>query len=466
MLKSLRSRNIALLVGVLLLGELLTMILVAVLVIRPQAERVATILAHNVAVVSATLDELPPDRRARLIDRINAAGSIRILQASSPPPEDRGVPTLLERVVLQAFVREMRQRDAVLWHGGRGGQLWARVRLGETFYWISYDRPSGWTPTGALAASVAVAVLLALLAGLALQRRLGAPLKDLASAADAVHGDAVPTPLTIDGPTEIATVAQSFNSMIARLSTDAANRAFMLAGISHDLRTPLAKIRLSLALIPQIDAEMETMLTRQLDRIDAMLTQFLDFARGVDDETEAVVDLVQEVRAAIDDLAPSVAIEVTSSLDHVRACVRPVALRRAIINLVRNAMIHGKPPVSVEVSIAGSKAAIAVRDHGGGIPESQLRTIDQPFVRGDAARGASGGAGLGLAIARHVAAAHGGSLTLHNVDDGGLVQIISLQAWRGRSSRPELREIRDACVHSPVVDALSRCAASVAAQVK
>ena len=130
MLKSLRARNVALLVGIVLLGQLLAVVLLYVLAIRPQAERVAGIMARNVSSISAAMETLPPTERTKLIARINAGGAVRYLDGDIEPPEDRGVPTLLERLFLQSFAQEMKDKDVIIWRGGRVGQLWVRVTLG------------------------------------------------------------------------------------------------------------------------------------------------------------------------------------------------------------------------------------------------------------------------------------------------------------------------------------------------
>jgi two-component system osmolarity sensor histidine kinase EnvZ len=423
MLKSLRSRNIALLIIVVVLGQLLSFALVYALAIRPQAERVGNIMGRNVAAISIAMDSMSVEQRTGLIKRINAGSSIRILDGNQQPPEDRGIPTLLERLFVRGFAQEMRSADVIIWRGGQKGQLWAYVRLGGQPYWVSYERPKGWTPNGAVGASFLIAVTLALIGGVLLQRRIANPLKSLAHAADAMRRDAKSEPLPTDGPSEIAAVARSFNLMTDRMAAQETERNFMLAGLSHDLRTPLAKIRLALALIPQIEADTEAMLNRQLDRMDEMLAQFLDFARGVDAEPLQQVDLLRlaqkTIRLIDEEIAVSADAEYSISL-------RPVAVGRAISNLVRNAILHGAQPIAVNIMSNATQVIIEVTDSGPGVPPEMFDSLDQPFVRVDASRGAAGGSGLGLAIVRHVADSHGGTISFGNRDGGGFAASISL----------------------------------------
>lgn len=424
MLKSLRSRNIALLVVVVLAGQLLSLLLVWVLTIRPQAERVGGIMARNVSAISLTMETLPEPDRTQLIARINKDGAIRILPGNATPPEDRGVPTRVEVVFMNAFVREMKNNGAILWRGGRSGQMWVRVDLGGTPYWISNERPTGWSPTGAIIASFMIAISLALVAGILLQRRVAQPLRALASAADRVSADGITKLLATDGPTEIAVVARSFNRMGERLAAQEAERTFMLAGISHDLRTPLAKIRLALALEPGLTAETDALLERQLDRMEAMLAQFLDFARGIEGEPLSCFPVADAVRSAVEILDADVSISGDLSL---ALTGRPIAIQRAVANLIRNALLYGAPPVSVSYARRDGQIAIVISDCGSGVPPDKLDSLARPFVRGEISRGGASGTGLGLAIANHVAAQHGGELLLLNLSDGGFAATLLLR---------------------------------------
>lgn len=423
MLRSLQSRNIALLIGIVLLGQLLSAVLLYSLAIRPQAARLATMLAGNVAAISDALEEFSPEQRIRMIRRINDGGSIRILPGNIQPPEDRGLPTLLERMFMRSFVEQMAEHDPILWRGGRNGQLWVQATLGTDRYWIAYERPPGWTPNGALLASFLIAVTMALIAGLAIQRRLAEPLRQLARAADATRQDSMPEPLSPVGLREIDGLVDSHNAMRSRLAEQEQRRTMMLAGISHDLRTPIAKIRLALAMEPAVDGETAALVERQFDRLDAMLGQFLDFARGQDDEplaTSDVVALLNEVAADMD-----MALTIEGPAD-VMLPVRPLAMRRVFANILRNAEVHGRPPMVATIKISSQFATISLRDSGDGVDQATLARLADPFFRADGARGSQGGAGLGLSIASQLVAAHGGHLRFRSGEPAGLSVDITL----------------------------------------
>jgi two-component system, OmpR family, osmolarity sensor histidine kinase EnvZ len=416
MLKSLRSRNIALLIIVVVVGQILSFALIWLLAIRPQAERLGQIMARNIAAISMAMDDLPADKRQKLVAKINAGGAIRILPGNVTPPEDRGVPTLLESLFVKQFAKEMQQSDTVIWRGATAGQLWVYVRLGGEYYWLSYERPKGWTPNGSLLASFLIAVTLAIIGGILLQRRLAQPLAQLSLAADKIRTDSLPVALPVNGPEEIAAVAKSFNHMGERIAAQDAERAFMLAGLSHDLRTPMTKVRLAIATIPDIEAETDALLNRQFEQIDQMLGQFLDFARG--DEAEPLVETnISEMIASIASML-QVPVQITGIAGGAIS-TRPAALNRAISNLIRNAAQYGQPPISASIKTTGAETHVTIVDHGDGVPEELLTQLGTPFVRGSKERVSDGGTGLGLAIARHVAKILGGRLELQNLEGGG-----------------------------------------------
>lgn len=427
MLKSLRARNVALLVIVVLAGQILSFALVWTLAIRPQAERVGGIMARNVAAISMTMDTLAPDARHALIERINRSGAIRILPGTISPPEDRGFPTLIERIFIRAFARTMHKDDVVVWQGGQSGQMWARVTMGDEPWWVSYERPRGWSPNGAVLASFLIAVTMALIGGVLLQRRIAQPLRSLARAADAMRADRGPDPLPTDGPTEIAAVARSFNAMAARLAAQEDDRTMMVAGLSHDLRTPLAKLRLAKAMMPEGDAEIEATFARQLDQLERMLGQFLDFARGTESEAVEMIDVEVTVRGAVDSLASDADICISDGRGALIK-VRPFAFERAVCNLVRNALLHGAPPVEIGITCGDGTIVVAVTDEGPGAPPNTLENLRRPFSRADCARSSNGSVGLGLAIVDNFATAHGGELAYRNRSGGGFEAVLTLPA--------------------------------------
>jgi two-component system osmolarity sensor histidine kinase EnvZ len=202
------------------------------------------------------------------------------------------------------------------------------------------------------------------------------------------------------------------------------DRAMVLAGISHDLRTPLSRLRLALEM-SGADPQTTDAMIADIDEIDAIIGQFLDFARGTDERKEA-----NDLGALLGELAEHYA-RIGKDVRLVAHPVPPLpfarmAMRRAIANLIDNALRYAGEPVEVEAVVRADALAVEVRDQGPGIPSSQVERLKRPFTRLDDSRAGSGGAGLGLAIVERTALAHGGRLELLPRSPRGLIARLTL----------------------------------------
>ena len=246
-----------------------------------------------------------------------------------------------------------------------------------------------------------------------------APLRTFASAAERLGVDVRAPALPERGPREVRRATSAFNEMQRRIRRFVEDRTLMLAAISHDLRTPIMRLRLRAELIDGED-ERERALA-DLDEMERMIASTLSFAR--DDaakearETVDLVALVQRVCDGIEDTG--LAVEFTGE-GHLAYACRPNALRRALANLVENAARYGQRD-RVELVTEGGPVVVRIDDDGPGIPEEQMETVFQPFRRLEASRSReTGGTGLGLTVARTVVRAHGGDVRLENRPEGGL----------------------------------------------
>ena len=197
-------------------------------------------------------------------------------------------------------------------------------------------------------------------------------------------------------------------------------RALLLAGISHDLRTPLTRLRMEIEMSVANDlarADMEA----DIAEMDRTIGQFLDFARPAEQTEAAPVD----VAALLARLASRYGLRL-ADLPTAQVRAHPEALRRAIANLIENALRHGGEPVELALTVEGRHVAIAVLDRGPGIPPDQIARLRQPFARGETARTGAGGAGLGLAIVERIVRSEGGRLELSPREGGGLAACIRL----------------------------------------
>lgn len=249
------------------------------------------------------------------------------------------------------------------------------------------------------------------------------PLWMLANAADRLSRNIDEPPLPEKGAGEIRSATRAFNRMQDRLKRHVNSRALAFAAMSHDIRTPLTRMRLRLE---SLGPEAKERLGENLDEIEAIAKSVLELTRGLSAEEAVVdVDLGAMVKRVADDFdAMGQKVVVRGSGAKLRA--RPIALRRALTNLVENALKYGRE-VEVELAETRANATIAVSDRGPGIPADDLHKVVIPFYRVESSRNRdTGGAGLGLAIAKDIVEGHGGELLLDNREGGGLVATIRL----------------------------------------
>jgi signal transduction histidine kinase len=249
-------------------------------------------------------------------------------------------------------------------------------------------------------------------------RSVTRPLSGLARAADRVGRGAREQPLPERGARELRRAAHAFNTMQDRLRRYFDSRTRVLAAMSHDLKTPLTRLRLQVETLE--DPPLQARIGRELDEMEGMVREALALFRGVEDGEAAVPvdlnELLGKVRDEFADMGAKVTVAGRAA-QPLRG--RPQALKRCLTNLVANAVKFGSR-AEVELS-DGPVVAIRVRDSGPGIPDAELERVFEPFYRVESSRNRdSGGTGLGLTIARDIAQAHGGTLTLRNRDSGGL----------------------------------------------
>jgi signal transduction histidine kinase len=264
-------------------------------------------------------------------------------------------------------------------------------------------------------------VLLAVVLGLSFVavRWLSRPLRTLADAAEALGKNIHRAPLPEDGPTELRQAAQAFNTMQSRLVRYIEDRTQVLAAMSHDLKTPLTRLRLRAELLD--DEALRQRFEQDLREMEAMVTDALAALRGLDGPAVSLpidlMALLESLQADNEEMGREVSI---SGRTRAPLVGDPARLKRCIANLVDNAVIYGQR-ARIEVDDSAQALCLHIRDDGPGIPEALLERVFDPFFRIEASRSrATGGTGLGLSIARNIARAAGGDLSLHNLAGGGL----------------------------------------------
>jgi signal transduction histidine kinase len=258
------------------------------------------------------------------------------------------------------------------------------------------------------------------------------PLQQMASAATAFAHDLDAPALPLSGPTEVRRAAEAFNFMQHRLRQLVVERGRALAAVSHDLRTPLTRMRLRAELVD--DPALQGKLNADIDAMQGMVNSVLAYLRGLEDAEPIQPINMEALLSSIVEDEQALGRQVSLS-EAAPGCAAPYAgklsvLKRAVTNLVDNAVAHGKN-VAVRIEDSATALRVVIEDDGPGIPAGDLVRVTEPFVRQDTSRSLhTGGVGLGLAIVRDAAAYHGGTVVLENRDSGGLRAILELPRAR------------------------------------
>ncbi|WP_303785516.1 ATP-binding protein [Azovibrio restrictus] len=388
---------------------------------EPRARALAQFSASAVNLVRVALLTANPELRPALLQELSDREGIRLLPRD---PHDQIAP-----LPGDGFMAHFQEQTRTLL--GPETQLSLQVNQ-EPGLWISFalvpseadefwlilplDRterriPWPWIGWGTLAAALALVV------AWLIASRISRPLRHMAWAARQVGLGNTPPPLPEEGPEELQRLAGAFNRMSRDLAYHEKERAEILAGISHDLRTPLARLRLEAELsLPEGPAQAG--MAADIAQMDAIIAQFLEYARGEAEERPEPCDPLP----ILEDLAShEEAIQRPLQLEAAplpRIPLKARALRRALGNLVDNAWKYGAPPVRLQARVQGPWLELSVLDAGAGIPMAEVERLKRPFTRLETARSGATGTGLGLAIADRVARAHGGSLELTPGPDG------------------------------------------------
>ena len=299
------------------------------------------------------------------------------------------------------------------------------LRDGTLVTFDSYLSPQATAMPLRLALTLLILLGTVIVLSLVAVRWVTGPLSALATAAEKLGEDINRPPLPETGPIEAQRAAKAFNTMQQRLSRFIADRTRIFTAMSHDLKTPITRLRLRAEMLD--DEALRAKFAKDLQEMEAMVTQTLDFMR--DASTEEAVQRV-DTMALLESLQTDY--QDTGSMVEIEGKVaqpypgRPLALRRCLTNLVDNAIRYGGR-ATVKVEDAADRLTIRVLDDGPGIPEQELEQAFEPFFRAEASRSReTGGTGLGLGIARNIARAHGGDLVLRNRPEGGLEAILTL----------------------------------------
>ena len=401
---------------------------------EPRAVQAAQQTAGLVNLSRAALRQADGINRVALVKSLGSQEAIRVTPRE---PGDRWEPFEVDR-----FTRRVGQElratlgpDAVVARSvnGRGG-MWVGFTIDRDAYWLQAEASHGNAlNNNTWAIWTGIALLATLLGSVAIASLINRPLRQLSFAASRIREGDLDSRLDENTLTsEIREVNRGFNRMARELARVEEDRAVMLAGISHDLRTPLARLRLETEMSVD-DDEAKRNMAMDIDQLDAIIDKFMDYARPGETQLQRVhVGQLIDREAALFRDPTQIRITSRVAID-LEVMADETELARVFLNLFENARRYGRgtytgvADVTVSYVKTGPWAIISVRDHGPGVGADKLPQLATPFFRGDAARTAATGAGLGLAIVEKAMLRMGGSLEMANAPDGGLIAHLRLQ---------------------------------------
>jgi two-component system osmolarity sensor histidine kinase EnvZ len=398
-------------------------------VMLPMAKRSADDLAALLVLSAQTWLELPPETRPDFELELAHKHQFVLFEDVSPlPPREGFLPylTLLDNALSARTGETVSVKVTEL----ETTWFWAEFHTGGELIRIGFPKQRlDMDPPMMLFLAIAATTLLTLFTALILARRITRPLESFTLAARRIGEGDIPESLPETGIRELSGLASTFNRMALQVRELLANRTTLLAGISHDLRTPLARMNLALEMLPDnTDPKLVARLRQDVEEMNQLIGEFLVLSRELQKGPRQPLELA----ALLDELVSNAKIGGASvewhSSERLSVTADPMALRRILTNLIGNAVRYGEgTPVQITATSADNRAVISILDRGPGIPEQERENVFHPFYRLENSRSAStGGSGLGLAIARQLADANGWKIELLPRSGGGTEARVTL----------------------------------------
>lgn len=397
----------------------------------PQVQQTADLVVSVVTITKAALTHSAPELRMELLFELVSNEGIRIhtledSDAVDPPPDNPLMPEI-EALIKSKLGADTRFSSKV---NGVSG-FWISFNIDEDAYWLMLERErlEGLTGVQWLGWAGVVGALSVLGAAL-ISSLVNLPLARLTAAARAIAEGKRPDPLPEKGSKEIIEANRSFNQMVDDLQRVESDRAVILAGISHDLRTPLARMQLELEMA-RLSTEAREGMQSDIAQMDAIIGQFLDYAKPTEASTFEAIDIGELLQDSAREAERMLDVRVNLRVEErVLVMGNATDLRRVCNNIIENARRYGKTAgtdyteIDIDCHIKpvgmGKRAVVQIADHGAGVPDDQIAQLLKPFTRMDSARGQANGAGLGLAIVERVVTRHNAELKVSNREGGGL----------------------------------------------
>lgn len=429
------ARTVALIAVLLLINQLVSYVMVGLYVVKPSMQQVSSVVARQVQGILA-LDQwleqanLSPEQQQSLVSNYTEATGIHGVSVDEAPQQ--GLADTTTYNFLSAQLSDLLQANTeVRISQGEIYRVWLRTESLPGFWLVieldSFDE-ARFSP---LLFYLVLIGALSVFGGMVFTNWQNRPLKALEAAAKRVGQGDYPEALAERGSSEVIAVTRAFNQMsqgVKRLEQD---RALLMAGVSHDLRTPLTRIRLATEMMPPNEDYLAEGIISDIDDMNAIIDQFIDYVRSdtsADNDQQNLNYLVEDVVAHVPDSWHS-KIEVIYN-DMPEVAVREISIKRVLLNLLENAERYGREKVLIETGYdsARNMAWFKVCDDGPGIPARQVEHVLQPFTQGDTARSTKG-SGLGLAIVKRIVERHQGRVLFGSSQRlGGLCVRVELPA--------------------------------------
>ncbi|MEK9714673.1 MAG: ATP-binding protein [Methylophilaceae bacterium] len=427
--KNLLNRLILIIASLIIVSQLITIKVFDYFEMEPRAESMAQEISTIVKYTKAAIQSAYPSTRLDLLQSLSKMSDVKIV----PAYYFENIKPLPDEIFLSMVVKKIKQdlgEDTIvtLNHYDIPG-IWVSFEIGDGLFWAViprnvFDRPFPWHWIG-----WGIVVFLVSISGAYfLTTRINKPLNLLINATSKLKKGLPFKKIPEDTATEFKEVTKAFNEMASNLAKSENERRFIMGSVSHDIRTPLTRMKLSLEMLPKKSAFLKESMDQDIDEINQIINQFLDFVRGFDDEPISslnfgnfLTELKKQHAILGHDLKIS---KITRSKDipkNLFIDVRPLAFKRLFDNLINNGVKFSKSnKIELVAKLYDEKIEINVLDNGPGIPKAQREKLLEPFERLDQARGSIGGSGLGLAIANRIVMVHNGKLELINRRTGGL----------------------------------------------
>ena len=394
----------------------------------PMAERSADDFAAVIVSAAHTMESLPHEMHEQLQHQLLLDHGLIVTEET--PALAKKTFDVPYYVFFQESLARRAGRELAISESEKGPLIWVDIPTDHRTIRMGFNRERlGTNPPVVLLLAIGVGALLTLLTSLLEVRRVVRPLADMSVAVQEVGRGHSPPALSEDGPEEIAALARAFNRMSSDIRALSENRTVIVAGISHDLRTPLTRLGLAVEMLAE-DSQPDLIadIRRDLAAMKSLIGQFLQFSQGLERSNPIELDLESFLEEQAADLRRDGVEVQVSGCGPCPFVADPVALERVLANLMENAGHYGGgEPIDVNMQCDEVSVSIEICDRGPGIPADQAEAVFQPFHRLETARSTiTGGSGLGLAIARQLADKHGWTIELLPRKDGGTVAKVVL----------------------------------------